>query len=72
LADVKIGDLRCVMYGAGTAGKGIADQIADVIALDSGKSKEEAKNQIYCIDQQGVVSQSKGKDLNHAQKQGGQ
>jgi malate dehydrogenase (oxaloacetate-decarboxylating) len=68
VADVKIGDLRCVMYGAGTAGTGIADQIADAIALDSGKSKEDAKKQIYCIDQQGVVLESMGDDLNYAQK----
>ena len=67
-ADVKVGDLRCVMYGAGTAGTGIADQIADAIALDSGKSKEDAKKQIYCMDQQGVVLQSMGEDLNYAQK----
>jgi malate dehydrogenase (oxaloacetate-decarboxylating) len=68
VADVKIGDLRCVMYGAGTAGTGIADQIADAIALDSGKSREDAKKQIYCIDQQGVVLQSMGEDMNYAQK----
>jgi malate dehydrogenase (oxaloacetate-decarboxylating) len=68
VAGVKMGDLRCVMYGAGTAGTGIADQIADAIALDSGKEREEAKEQIYCIDQQGVVLQSMGEDLNYAQK----
>lgn len=68
VADVKIGDLRCVMYGAGTAGTGIADQIADAIALDGGKSKEDAKKQIYCVDQQGVILQSMDKDLNDAQK----
>lgn len=68
VADVKMGDLRCVMYGAGTAGTGIADQIADAIALDSGKEKEEAKKQIYCIDQQGVILKSMGEDLNYAQK----
>lgn len=68
VAGVKIGDLRCVMYGAGTAGTGIADQIADAIAIDSGKEKEEAKKQIYCIDQQGVILQSMGEDLEYAQK----
>lgn len=68
VAGVKIGDLRCVMYGAGTAGTGIADQIADAIALDSGKEKEDAKKQIYCIDQQGVILQSMGEDLEYAQK----
>lgn len=68
VSNVSIGDLRCVMYGSGTAGTGIADQISDAIALESGKSKEDAKKQIYCIDQQGVILQSMGEDLNYAQK----
>jgi malate dehydrogenase (oxaloacetate-decarboxylating) len=68
VADVEIGELRCVMYGAGTAGTGIADQIADAIALDGGKSKEDAKKQIYCVDQQGVILESMGEELNYAQK----
>ncbi|CAI6332871.1 unnamed protein product [Periconia digitata] len=68
VANVSMGDIRCVMYGAGTAGTGIADQISDAIALESGKSKDDAKKQIYCIDQQGVILQSMGDDLNYAQK----
>lgn len=67
VADLKVGDLRCVMYGAGTAGTGIADQIADAIALESGKSKEEARGQIWCVDAEGVVLQGMGESLNPAQ-----
>lgn len=68
VAGISVGDLRCVMYGAGTAGTGIADQISDAIALESGKSKEDAKKQIYCIDQEGVILRSMSDDLNYAQK----
>ena len=39
-------DLRVVMFGAGSAGTGIADQIRDAIAVESGKSVEEASTQI--------------------------
>ncbi|KAJ6144246.1 NAD-dependent malic enzyme mitochondrial [Penicillium chermesinum] len=65
---VNVGDLRCLMYGAGTAGVGIADQISDAIALNSGKSKEDAKKQIYCIDKDGLILQSMEGSLNPAQK----
>lgn len=68
VSKVDVGDLRCVMYGAGTAGMGIADQISDAIALNGGKSKEEAKKQIYCIDKEGLILQSMGNSLNSAQK----
>jgi malate dehydrogenase (oxaloacetate-decarboxylating) len=68
VADLNVGDLRCVMYGAGTAGTGIADQIADAIALESGKSKEEARKQIWCVDAEGVILQGMGEKLNPAQK----
>ncbi|KAM0715738.1 hypothetical protein Q7P37_008252 [Cladosporium fusiforme] len=68
VANIKMGDLRCVMYGAGTAGTGIADQISDAIALDGGKSKEDAKKQIFCMDKQGLILQSMGEDLENAQK----
>jgi malate dehydrogenase (oxaloacetate-decarboxylating) len=68
VADLNVGDLRCVMYGAGTAGTGIADQIADAIALESGKSKDEARKQIWCVDAEGVILEGMGEKLNPAQK----
>jgi malate dehydrogenase (oxaloacetate-decarboxylating) len=42
-------DLRIVMFGAGTAGTGIADQIRDAIALESEKSKDEAIKHIWYV-----------------------
>ena len=67
VAKTKMGDLRVVMYGSGTAGTGIADQISDAIAVESGKSKEEALKQIYCVDKPGILLQSMKDDLTPAQ-----
>lgn len=47
ITKVKLTDLKVVIFGAGSAGTGIADQIRDAIATDSGKSKEEAAKQIW-------------------------
>jgi malate dehydrogenase (oxaloacetate-decarboxylating) len=43
----KLSDLRIVMFGAGSAGTGIADQIRGAIAVESEKSEEEAAKQIW-------------------------
>jgi malate dehydrogenase (oxaloacetate-decarboxylating) len=40
-------DIRVLMYGSGTAGTGIADQVSDAIAVESNKSKDEALKQIW-------------------------
>ncbi len=45
----KLSDLRMVIFGAGTAGVGIADQVRDAIAAERGISKEEAAKQIWCV-----------------------
>jgi malate dehydrogenase (oxaloacetate-decarboxylating) len=47
VSKLKLEDMRMVIFGAGTAGTGIADQVRDAIAADSGKSKEEAAKQIW-------------------------
>lgn len=67
VAKLKLKDLRIVMFGAGTAGTGIADQIRDAIAVESEKSKEDAAQQIWCVDKQGVLLQSQKDDLTPAQ-----
>ncbi|TKA67672.1 hypothetical protein B0A55_08649 [Friedmanniomyces simplex] len=58
VAKLKMEDLRVVCFGAGTAGTGIADQIRDAMAVESGKSKEEALKQIWCVDKPGLLLQS--------------
>jgi len=44
---VEWGDARFVMFGSGTAGTGIADQITDAIAQETGKTREDAGQQIW-------------------------
>jgi malate dehydrogenase (oxaloacetate-decarboxylating) len=46
---MKLGDLRMVVFGGGTAGVGIADQVRDAIASERGITKEEAAQQIWCV-----------------------
>ncbi len=48
------GDHRVVMFGAGTAGCGIMDQILDAFVA-GGLSKEDALSRFYIIDRQGLV-----------------
>jgi malate dehydrogenase (oxaloacetate-decarboxylating) len=45
----KLGDLRMVVFGAGSAGVGIADQVRDAVAAERKISKEEAAKQIWCV-----------------------
>lgn len=47
VSKLKLADMKLVIFGAGTAGTGIADQVRDAIAAESGKSKEEAAKQIW-------------------------
>ena len=67
VAQLKLSDIRVVMFGAGTAGTGIADQVGDAIAVESGKSKDEATKQIWCVDKPGLLLQSQINDLTPAQ-----
>jgi malate dehydrogenase (oxaloacetate-decarboxylating) len=62
----KLGDLRLVIFGAGTAGVGIADQVRDAIATERNIDKAEAAKQIYLIDKPGLLTTET--DLNPAQK----
>lgn len=66
VANLHFKDLRVVIFGSGSAGTGIADQIADAIAVESSTSSDEAKNQIFCVDKPGLLLTSS--DLTSAQK----
>jgi malate dehydrogenase (oxaloacetate-decarboxylating) len=46
---------RVVIFGAGTAGIGIADQIRDAMVRE-GISKEDATRHFWCVDRQGLLT----------------
>lgn len=46
---------RVVIFGAGTAGIGIADQIRDAMVRE-GLSKEDAAKRFWCVDRQGLLT----------------
>ncbi|KAF2124585.1 hypothetical protein P153DRAFT_301979 [Dothidotthia symphoricarpi CBS 119687] len=64
---VKWDEARFVMFGSGTAGTGIADQIKDAIAQHTDKSAEDAGTQIWCVDKPGLLLKSKKDQLTPAQ-----
>ena len=47
IAKLDLADMRMVVFGSGSAGIGIADQVRDAIVTESGKSREEASKQIW-------------------------
>ncbi|RAL04370.1 NAD-dependent malic enzyme [Aspergillus ibericus CBS 121593] len=67
VSDVKLEDVRVVIFGSGSAGTGIAEQLADTIATETNKSKEEASKQIWCLDKPGLLLKSLGDQLTPAQ-----
>jgi malate dehydrogenase (oxaloacetate-decarboxylating) len=60
-------DQRIVIYGAGSAGMGIADQIKDGLMILEGLTKEQAARRFYCVDRNGLLVESMGNALRHAQ-----
>ena len=51
----KLKEQKIIMFGAGTAGCGIADQIRDVLE-SAGLTQEQARGQIYLVDRFGMVT----------------
>ncbi|KAI2620428.1 hypothetical protein GGR54DRAFT_97979 [Hypoxylon sp. NC1633] len=62
----KLQDTKLVIFGAGTAGVGIADQVRDAIATEKDISKEDAAKQIWLIDRPGLLTTKT--DLDHGQQ----
>jgi len=54
LAGSRPSEQRVVVFGAGTAGVGIADQIRTVVIRD-GLSEPEATRRFWCVDRQGLL-----------------
>ncbi|KAI0082122.1 hypothetical protein K474DRAFT_1611883 [Panus rudis PR-1116 ss-1] len=53
-------DQRFVIYGAGSAGLGIARQVRDGIVTIDGVSREEANKQFWLLDKYGLIKESLG------------
>jgi len=61
---VSFKDQRIVFLGAGSAGIGVADQIADVmVTAEEGLTLEEARKRFYFVDSQGLVTTNRGGKL---------
>jgi malate dehydrogenase (oxaloacetate-decarboxylating) len=58
----RLGNQRVVIFGAGTAGMGIADQIRDAMARE-GMSKQEGCRRVWCVDVQGLLTDDMGDRL---------
>lgn len=58
---------RVVIFGAGTAGMGVADQLADEMRRE-GMTKEEAASRFWCVDQQGLLTVSMASQLRDFQR----
>ncbi|OJA16884.1 hypothetical protein AZE42_08502 [Rhizopogon vesiculosus] len=56
----QLADQRYIIFGAGSAGLGVAKQVRDAIMLTDGMSREEANKKFYLIDRFGLIKQSLG------------
>ncbi|MGC2382061.1 MAG: malic enzyme-like NAD(P)-binding protein, partial [Nitrososphaeraceae archaeon] len=62
-SDQLLEDQRIVIFGAGTAGIGIADQIRDAMVNEGSLSREEATRRFWCVDINGLLTESMGNRL---------
>jgi malate dehydrogenase (oxaloacetate-decarboxylating) len=53
---------RVVIFGAGTAGMGVADQLRDAMVLE-GLSKEAARSRFWCVDRNGLLTEGMAEQL---------
>jgi malate dehydrogenase (oxaloacetate-decarboxylating) len=59
---------RVVIFGAGTAGVGVADQIRDAMVRE-GLSRQEAAKRFWCVDRQGLLTTDMADRLHDYQAQ---
>ncbi|HWQ56805.1 MAG TPA: NAD-dependent malic enzyme [Bryobacteraceae bacterium] len=57
---------RVIIFGAGTAGIGVADQIRDAIVRE-GLSREDAASRFWCVDRQGLLTTEMAGELHDYQ-----
>ena len=56
----KLADQRFVIYGAGSAGLGIARQLRDGVVAIDGANKDAVNKQFYLLDKHGLIKDSLG------------
>ncbi|KOS17575.1 NAD-dependent malic enzyme [Escovopsis weberi] len=56
VAGTRLRDVRMLVFGAGSAGVGVADQVRNAIAEEGGVSRAEAARQIWLIDRPGLLA----------------
>jgi malate dehydrogenase (oxaloacetate-decarboxylating) len=49
ISKIPLTEMRLVVFGSGSAGMGIADQVVDAIVTGNKRSKEEALKQIWYV-----------------------
>lgn len=65
---IKISQIRVIVFGAGSAGMGIADQVRNAIAEEKGCSQEEAAKQVWLVDRCGLILKKHLGEIVEAQK----
>ncbi|CAG7846996.1 NAD-dependent malic enzyme, mitochondrial Short=NAD-ME; Flags: Precursor [Serendipita indica DSM 11827] len=66
ITKTKLSDQTIVVYGAGSAGLGIARQVRDAMVILDGLDKEEATKRFHLVDKDGLVTVSIVSQTNHA------
>ncbi|MEU6775528.1 NAD-dependent malic enzyme [Streptomyces sp. NPDC046759] len=66
-AGVPLPEHRIVVFGAGTAGIGVADQLRDALVAD-GLSAAEATARFWCVDRYGLLTDDQGDSLRDFQR----
>ncbi|MDN3265082.1 NAD-dependent malic enzyme [Streptomyces sp. CSDS2] len=66
-AGVPLPEHRIVVFGAGTAGTGVADQLRDALIAE-GLSETEALARFWCVDRYGLLTDDLGDRLGDAQR----
>ncbi|KAF4028829.1 Malic enzyme NAD binding domain [Phytophthora infestans] len=65
LSGKTISEQTFLFLGAGEAGTGIAELIAQAIAQETGKRVEESRKQIWLVDSRGLIVESRKESLQH-------
>ncbi|KAJ6261787.1 hypothetical protein Dda_2586 [Drechslerella dactyloides] len=65
---MELKEIRMLVYGAGSAGTGIADQVRDAMVEIGGMSKDGAARRIWLVDKPGILISSLGDKLTNGQR----